>query len=116
MRRMRRMIIGPGGMPRFTLTMTQGGIEMKMLGDYSVMNHSDLPVNLQFPKASLLGFNRASRAFQFKVNPRNTEQDLKKSLDALLLLGTLNSRQQDETAGCGRIILECGRKRPLGWA
>ncbi len=106
--RMKRLIVGPGSMPRFNLVLKQQNIELEMIGDYSVINFSELPVHLKFPKASLQGYNRANRAFQFKVTSRNTEPDLKKSLELLFKEVPLPSRSETVliSASACQVIIE----------
>ncbi len=66
-RKKRRLLMAPAMMPSLTLTVKQGAVEVSMFGDYGVVNMSDLPISLQRPH--LLGYNLASRAFQFRVMP-----------------------------------------------
>lgn len=79
--RMKRLLLGPAMLPSFELAFHDEHIELRMFGDYGIINLSDLPININRPH--LLGYNFASRAFQFKVMPRSTELDFKKRLESL---------------------------------
>jgi hypothetical protein len=79
--RMKRLLLGPAMLPSFELLCGDQHIELRMFGDYGIMNMSDLPINIQRPH--LMGYNLASRAFQFKIVPQSTEADFKKRLESL---------------------------------
>ena len=78
---MKRLLLGPAMLPSFELAAGDDHIELRMFGDYGIINMSDLPINVDRPH--LLGYNFASRAFQFKVRPRNDEPDFRKRLESL---------------------------------
>ena len=65
--RKRRLLLGSAMLPTFVLTTKGGEVSLRMIGDYGIVNMSELPISLQRPH--LLGYNLASRAFQFKVMP-----------------------------------------------
>jgi hypothetical protein len=79
-RRMKRLLMGPALLPSFELTFSNS-VRLRMVGDYSIINMSDLPININRPH--LLGYNLASRAFQFKIVSRSEEPDLNKRLQSL---------------------------------
>lgn len=66
-RRKKRLLMGPAMMPSFVLTLENESVSLGMFGDYGIVNMSDLPLSIDRPH--LLGYNAASRAFQFKVMP-----------------------------------------------
>jgi hypothetical protein len=78
---MKRLLLGPAMLPSFELAARDDHIELRMFGDYGIINMSDLPISIDRPH--LLGYNFASRAFQFKVRPRNDEPDFRKRLESL---------------------------------
>ena len=67
--RKKRLSIEPGCLPSFTMTFKEGKLEARVFGKYSVLNLSDLPVNLIH--YNFLLYNAASRALQFNLAKAN---------------------------------------------
>lgn len=68
LKRKKRLLMEPDMMSSFELTLKGGQIALRMFGDFGIINMSDLPISINRPH--LLGYNSASRDFQFKVMPR----------------------------------------------
>lgn len=70
-RRMRkgRLLMGTAMLPQFVVSMHEQRISVRMLGDYGIINESDLPITIEHAP-HLLVYNAGSRAFQFKILPQ----------------------------------------------
>jgi hypothetical protein len=75
----RRLLMGPAMLPSFKLATKDGLVTLTMFGDYGIVNMSELPINLMRP--ILMGYNAASRGFQFNVgSSANGIDDLLKDI------------------------------------
>lgn len=68
-RRKKRLTIEAARLPTFRLTVKDGTLEARVFGNYSLLNLSDLPVNVIH--YNFLLYNVASRALQFNLGRSN---------------------------------------------
>lgn len=73
-----RLLVTPAMMPSFRLKIGDGKVTLTVHGEYGVVNMSDLPISINRP--ILIGYNAASRAFQFNAGGICPVQDLLKEV------------------------------------
>jgi hypothetical protein len=66
-RRKMRLLVGSAQLPMIAATVNDGAVSIRVVGEYQMVNMSELPVHLRRPH--LLGYNFANRGFQFKIMP-----------------------------------------------
>ena len=65
--RVKRLLLESAKLPSFLLTWKGGQVKIRIVGSYRIVNMSDLPISVC--RINILGYNLASRAFQFKLWP-----------------------------------------------